>query len=75
MIEVKLQPIKMDCYNFGIFYVISYRKRNIEYHTHTHTRSENKGRHNKIKKDNKVLMHKKKQDQNSSVSLPPSSIT
>ena len=37
VIEVKLLSTKMGCYNFKIFYVISYRETNIEYITHTHT--------------------------------------
>ena len=73
MIEVKLLSTKRDCYNFKIFYVISYRKTNIEYITHTQNL---KTKEDIIKtKDNKALRHKKKQKQNSSVSPPLSSIT
>ena len=67
----------MGCYNFKIFYVISYRETNIEYITHTHTHTHNlKTKEDIVEtKDNKALRHKKKQNQKSSVNPPLSSIT
>ena len=75
MIEVKLLSTKMGCYNFKIFYVISYRETNIEYITHTHTHNLKTKEDIVETKDNKALRHKKKQNQKSSVNPPLSSIT